>query len=208
MRQLFCKLTAGGLLLALFCTPLQAQDLPPDQLTEPLPSELATFVEAGMRAFAVTKADLNGDGKEDALLVLEKLKANPSDDDVTEAQRPLLLLIRQPDGTLKLAKRNDRIIRCSTCGGVIGDPFQPIDASWRTFTVSAFGGSSWRWTLEYKFSYSRKDDTWQLVHVSESNFHSAEPHKAETKEFSPPKDFGKIDIADFDPENWKGKGAK
>lgn len=209
MRHLFRSVTISGFVTLFFSyTPLQAQDLPPDQLDGPLPAELTPFVESGTRAFALTKADLNGDDKEDALLVLEKLKANPSDEDITEAQRPLLLLIRQHDGTLKLAKRNDKIIRCSTCGGVMGDPFQPIEASTKTFAVAAFGGSGWRWSLDYKFNYSRKDDTWQLVHVSESSFHAAEPDNAETKEFSPPKDFGKIDIADFDPDNWKGKGPK
>lgn len=175
---------------------------------EKLPPEVRPFVESGTQPLFSADADLNGDGLQDFVLVLERQKAKPSDPEIEERQRPLLILVRQPGGTLKEVKRNEKIVYCSFCGGVWGDPFQGVKAGPKTFTVSHYGGSAWRWSVDYKFNYSRRDNTWQLVRVEESNFHASEPDKAEKDVSTPPKDYGKIDIADFDPDNWKGQGPK
>ncbi len=90
----------------------------------------------------------------------------------------------------------------------MGDPFQGIEAGPKTFTVSHYGGSAWRWSIAYKFNYSRKDNTWQLVKVEEGRYHTSDPDAGKSKTYTPPKSFGKIDIADFDPDNWKNQGAK
>jgi hypothetical protein len=175
---------------------------------EKLPPEVRPFVATGTRPLSMAGADLNGDGLQDFVLVLERQKAQPSDPDREDRQRPLLILVRQPGGALKEVKRNDRIVYCSTCGGMMGDPFQGIQAGLKTFTVAHYGGSAWRWSVDYKFNYSRRDNTWQLVRVQESGFHTSEPGKVKTGVYTPPKHYGKIDIADFDPENWKGQGSK
>ena len=174
-----------------------------------IPAELKPFIEPRTVLLSFDAADLNGDGLSDYVLVLEKQKNKPTDDDITDGQRPLLLLIRQPNGTLKLAKRNDKLVMCSTCGGVMGDPFEAMVVGSKTFTVSHFGGSGWRWANSARFNYSRRDDTWQLVRVEEVSFHAGDPDKTtKTKVYTPPKHFGKIDIADFDPESFRGQGAK
>ena len=175
---------------------------------EKLPPEVRPFVAAGTRPLSLVGADLNGDGLRDFVLVLETQKARPSDPAVEDRQRPLLILTRQPDGTLKEAKRNERIVFCSTCGGAMGDPFQGIKVGPNTFTVSHYGGSAERWGLDYKFNYSRRDSTWQLVRVEENTFHAGEPGKGKATVYTAPRDFGKIDITDFDPGNWKGRGPK
>ena len=90
----------------------------------------------------------------------------------------------------------------------MGDPFVGIEASAGTFTVMHYGGSSWRWSSNVRFNYSRKDKAWQLVRVETSSFHTADPDKEKVEVATPPKDFGKIDFADFDPEDWKGKGPR
>jgi hypothetical protein len=173
-----------------------------------LPAEVRGFVDPGTRPIALEKGDLNGDGRQDFVLVLERQKAQASDEDIEEDQRPLLLLVRQADGKLKEAKRNSKLVYCSSCGGMMGDPFQGVEVGSKSFTVSHYGGSAWRWAVDYKFAYSRKDDTWQLVRVEESNFHASDPDNGENKVYTPPRDFGKIDIADFDPEKWKGQGPR
>ena len=178
-------------------------------LMETLPSEVRPFVAKGTRPLSLASADLNGDGLQDFVLVLERQKAKPSEPDIEDRQRPLLILVRQPGGALKEAKRNVRIIYCSTCGGMMGDPFQGVQVGPKTFTVSHYGGSAWRWSVNYKFNYSRRDNSWQLVLVEESSFHVSEAEdKVKTAVYAPPKHYGKIDIADFDPENWKGQGPK
>ena len=180
-----------------------------DEISSPeaLPRELRPFVEPGTKPIWLATADLDRDGDEDALLVLERL-AQTSEDGLEERQRPLLILARQADGNWRVAKRNDRLVMCSDCGGVMGDPFQGVEAGPGTFTVSHYGGSAWRWTEDYRFNWSRRDRAWQLVRVEETSFHTMEPDKVETHVATPPKDFGKIDFADFDPGNWKGQGPR
>ena len=173
-----------------------------------VPAELRPFVLPGTKAIEIERGDLNGDGRADVVLVLERQKLRPGDDDIEEGQRPILILIRQGDGSLKLAARNDSAAYCSTCGGVMGDPFVGVQVGARTFTVSNYGGSSWRWSADYRFDYSRRDDAWQLVRVTGSSFHASEPNKAKTTVLRPPKDFGKIAFPDFDPEAFRGHGRR
>jgi len=175
---------------------------------EKVPPEVMPFVAQGTRPLSLAGADLNGDGLQDFVLVLERQKEQPSDPDIEDRQRSLLILVRQPGGALKEVKRNDRIVSCSTCGGMMGDPFQGVQVGQKTFTVSHYGGSAWRWSVDYQFNYSRRDNTWQLVRVEERSFHASEPNKVKTAVYTPPKHYGKIDIADFDPEHWKGQGQK
>lgn len=128
--------------------------------------------------------------------------------EIEENQRPLLILIRESKDGLKLAKHNDKIVYCSSCGGVLGDPFQGIKASSKSFEVYLNGGSRKRWSFEYKLNYSRKDNIWQLVRVRETYYDTLKPNAETTEVFTPPKDYEKIDVADFDPDHWKGQGKK
>jgi hypothetical protein len=186
----------------LFVAPLvvAAQDTPLK-----IPAEVAPFIESGTKALALERADLNSDGTEDFILVLEKQNPSRDSDDFPVNQRPLLILLRGADGKLAVAKRNEKIVMCSQCGGVFGDPFEGVIAGRSSFSVEHYGGSAWRWKYSYKFNYSRIDKTWQLVRVEEINYHTSNPNKATTKIYTPPKDFGKIDIAVFDPDNYLKK---
>ncbi|HET6889580.1 MAG TPA: hypothetical protein VFH31_00645, partial [Pyrinomonadaceae bacterium] len=132
-----------------------------------VPAEVTPFVESGTKAIALEKGDLNGDRREDFILVLEKENPAKDQDDFPVNQRPLLILLRGADGKLSSAKRNERIIMCSQCGGVFGDPFEGVVVGRNTFSVEHYGGSNWRWQYSYKFNYSRIDKTWQLVRVQE-----------------------------------------
>ena len=173
-----------------------------------VPAELKPFVEKGTKPIAVESADLNGDNLKDYVLVLHRENPSENDEeDYPEFQRPLLVLVRGKDNKLTLAKRNEKMVMCSLCGGVWGDPFAGITVGKNTFTVNHYGGSAWRWTADYKFNYSRIDDTWQLVRIEKTSYHNVRPMK-ETLEktvLTPPKDFGKVDIADFDPEDYEEK---
>jgi hypothetical protein len=168
-----------------------------------VPAEVTPFVEAGTKAIAVEAADLNGDGRGDFVLVLERENPAKDKDDFPVNQRPLIILLRGADGRLSAAKRNERVVMCSQCGGVFGDPFEGVTAGRNTFTIDFYGGSNWRWKYSYRFNYSRVDQTWQLVRAEEISYHTSDPDKMKTRVFTPPKDYGKIDLADFDPENYK-----
>lgn len=170
-----------------------------------VPVDVQPFVEQNTKPIALESADLNGDGAKDFILVLEDQKPKKSEDDFEEGFRSLLILVRGAEGKLFLAKRNNDIVYCRTCGGVFGDPFDSVEVGLKTFTVHLYGGSAWRWSYSYKFNYSRIDKTWQLVRVREDSYHTSEPNKGKTKIYTPPKDFGKIDIADFKPDNYLRK---
>ena len=172
-----------------------------------VPQELRAFVPEDARAIWLSEADLDRDGDGDFILVLERPPTS-ADEDMVPGQRPLLVLLRGTDGKLREAKRNERLVMCPRCGGVMGDPFAGIVAGTGTFTVQHYGGSSWRWSSGFRFDYSRRDATWQLVLVEESSFHASDPGTEKITKATPPKDFGKIDLADFDPEDWKGRGEK
>jgi hypothetical protein len=189
------------ILALVFAAPLLAQE------DVKVPDEVKPFVEAGSRAIAVEKGDLNGDGRQDYVLVLEKSNPQMGDDDFPVDQRPLLILTRGTDGKLSVAKRNDEIVMCSKCGGAFGDPFDGVRVGRNTFTVDHYGGSAWRWKYEYTFNYSRIDKTWQLVRVVELDYHTSNPNKMKTRRYTP-RDFGKIDIADFDEGSYQKKGKK
>lgn len=71
-----------------------------------------------------------------------------------------------------------------------------------------YGGSGWRWSANYTFAWSRRDQSWQLVRVEKESFHASEPDEIETTVHTPPKDFGLIDVTEFNPEDYLGRGKQ
>ncbi len=167
-------------------------------------AEIKPFVETGTKPIALESADLNGDGMKDFILVSEKAEPEKGEFDHPNKLRSLLILVRGKDKKLTEAGHNEKVVFCSECGGIFGDPFNGVTVGKNTFTVKNYGGSAWRWTADYKFNYSRIDKTWQLVRIEQLSFHVAEPNKIEHTIMTPPKDFGKVDIADFDPSDYDG----
>jgi len=166
-----------------------------------IPAEVKPFVEKGAKTIALETADINGDGLKDYVLVLERENLTEKDEfDYPKNQRPLLLLTRGKGNKLSEAGRNEKIVMCSECGGMMGDPFAGVAVGRNTLTVNHYGGSAWRWETSYKFNYSRIDKTWQLVRFERSDFHAADDERTIKRRVMTPKDFGKIDLAGFDPE--------
>lgn len=170
-----------------------------------VPTEIKPFIEANSRPIELKSADLNGDGMKDYILVLEKKNPAKDADDYPEEERPLLIIIRDKSNELTVAKRNEKMVMCSLCGGVFGDPFAGVTVGKNTFTIKHYGGSAWRWTADYRFNYSRIDKTWQLVRIEKTSYHNVRPMNETLKKtvLTPPKDYGKIDIADFDPGDYE-----
>lgn len=172
-----------------------------------IPEELAAFVLPDTRALCAADADLNGDGLRDYLLVLEKVSERGYDPGKEQGERPLLVLVRQPGGALRVAARNDRVVYCAVCGGIFGDPFEGIEARAETFTVYHYGGSAWRWRADYTFRYVPAAGTWRLAKVVELSYHAPRPEKMQQTTFVAPDHFGDVDLADFHPDRWKRPSA-
>ena len=186
-------------LLLILCFSVVSADAQTEEVK--IPVEVKPFVEDGTKPIALESADLNGDRLKDYILVLERENPTVKDEyDFPKNQRPLLILVRGTGNKLTEEKRNEVIVMCSECGGMMGDPFAGITVGRNTFTVNHYGGSAWRWTADYKFNYSRIDKTWQLVLIEKTSFHATDYKKTLKREIMRSgKHFGKVDIADFDP---------
>ncbi|MEQ1645659.1 MAG: hypothetical protein ABL959_19575 [Pyrinomonadaceae bacterium] len=165
-----------------------------------IPAEVKPFIDKDMSALACESADLNGDGTKDYILVVET--AASANDRNSEDDRTLIIITRETDGKLKRAKSNDNVVYCRGCGGAFGDPFDSVEVRKNSFTVVNYGGSAWRWSESYTFNYSRIDKTWQLVKSVSDSFNTLAP-KTLKRKIRTPKNFGKVDIADFNTSKLK-----
>lgn len=209
-----CESCEYGYSIENFSSPTKITSWIPDQnssvhLAAYIPAEIASFVEKGYRINSWASADLNGDKLIDYLVVEEKQKNSPDEADIKSKQRPLLILVRQADQSLKLIKRNDIAVSCSTCspGGMTIEGYYKITAKSNSFSiVNQSGGSAFHRIYTHTFGYSKRDNTWQLIRVEDKaiDMHTLEDDSVDT--YTPPKDFGKIDFSDFDPESYLGNG--
>lgn len=135
--------------------------------------------------------DLNLDDYPDKILILK----NKNEGIATEVTRPLLILTGQPEG-FKLQARNDSVILCADCGGIMGDPYQSITIKNGYFSIEHYGGSSWRWTRIITFKYLKSENTWQLHKDAGVSYHTSDPDKIEDF-LTNKEDFGKVLFEDY-----------
>ncbi len=126
----------------------------PSQRLEPL---IASFIPEGYAPIAKGQADFNGDGLVDVVLVVARL-ADPD----PEADRPLLVLFRRPDGAFVLSHRSDRAIPTKGMGGTASqDGFAGLRVERNTFLIEKYGGSSVREDASWRFRF--QDSDWFLI---------------------------------------------
>ncbi len=159
-------------------------------------SSLKAFATNGATILDSKTGDLNGDGRTDALLVLnpatsgaEKLGEGPS--------RTVLLLTRDATGQLQKAAQNDKIVPCAQCGGIAGDPYSYTLISEGRFTIVTEGGSREHWSNEYTFAYSPEQKNWLLREVKRAVV-DQDTGKQKALDLKP-KDFGVVQFKGFDP---------
>lgn len=76
------------------------------------------FIPKGFQLLDSKSGDLNQDGYTDYIIICKS-----PNEDKEEMKRPLLILHGNSNGGLSLFKRNDNIVLCYLCGGVMGDPY-------------------------------------------------------------------------------------
>jgi len=174
-----------------------------------VPAEIRPFIDKGKIAIALETGDLNADGRKDHVLVISEVVPEDAQWEEGAGARSVLILTRESNGSLALAARNDIVVYCKMCGGVFGDPFAGVTVAGTRFTINNYGGSNDRWSYTYTFAYSRRDNTWQLVRVEDESFHTLDPKRTMKRRiYTPPKNFGLISFADFDPDDFLKKGKK
>ncbi len=177
-----------------------------------LPSSLQSFVLKGHEVLDFLETDLNADKKADAILILKVIE----EDTITteDPKRPFLLLIRQPGEQLALRSRNDNLVMCYHCGGVFGDPYEGLTAIKDGFTISFYGGSSWRWGQEYSFVYDSKRAGIFLSKEKQVSYHSTDPELNIKETVIDASELGDVRLEDFNVEpsytehKWKVSAAK
>ena len=142
-------------------------------------NSIEDFVLPGYVILDKTEGDLNRDKYPDIVLILKKANEAEIDVDADEPLRPLLLLTRDANNQLQLAERNDHVVLCARCGGMMGDPYVRTAIKNGYFTIEYFGGSGWKWEKYVTFKYVSKKKNWYLHKITNASYHFADPDNVE-----------------------------
>jgi hypothetical protein len=180
-------------------------------------NNLTKFIPNGFHLINEYSGDLNEDTLEDKLLLLgldktayEELFPDSIDYGAWHpiGNRPLIILLRQKDNSLKVAARNDEVIFDEPAGGFGCDAFGGLSLGKSLFTIQYFyngGGGHSTTTLEFK--YSKKANDWLLDNYSlESTSDTptnAGGYDNTTLINKTSKDFGQISFSNFKRETIK-----
>lgn len=150
---------------ALAASQESGEELPEEYLgsVEPeLPAtgrQLSDFVAEGWEIRDSVELDFNEDGIVDYVAVQEVPLDRKRDDWQNELSLRILFAIASDgEGQYRLDFQDANLIRARTEGGMMGDPFEPLEAEGTSFTTCASGGSSDRWTESHTYTY--RDGTW------------------------------------------------
>ena len=132
--------------------------------------EIKKFVPENSKVLSLTLGHLNEDNFEDALLILGS-KEEDSTSFNDELKRTILILISDSSGNLVVKESNNSLVYCKACGGIFGDPLEGVDIlKDKSFVVRHYGGSSWRWTFNITFQFSKAENTWILEKEESSSY--------------------------------------
>ena len=125
-------------------------------------SNLTAFLPEGWALLDSVELDFNQDGISDYVGVLEAAGIE-GEEDWTYQDVPRILFAAAGDGAegYRLDFQDINLIRTRAEGGVFGDPYEPLTAEGASFTTHAYGGSAWRWSEDYTYTY--RGGAWYLT---------------------------------------------
>lgn len=151
-----------------------------------IPSKFVLLDSAG--------GDLDRDGVRDLILILRDTAEHTNPDD---AARPLLLLKGDGKGSYQLAGRNDSVVLCAGCGGVMGDPYQQMVIKAGYFSIEFYGGSRERWTRIITFKYDLVRKLFVLHRDAGESYDNTAPSKTMKGYVTRQQDFDKLPFDKF-----------
>ena len=128
--------------------------------------EIADFVPDGWELMDDVGIDFNGDGIVDHIGVLDPESSMGSGGELGWPPRILFAVASEGEGQYRLDFQDEKLIRTRGEGGVYGDPYLPLTAEGCSFTTHTYGGSAWRWSEDYTYTY--KEGTWYLTSSEET----------------------------------------
>lgn len=125
------------------------------------------FVPGGWELLDCVELDFNEDGISDYVGVLEEAAAD-AEEDLEYRGYPRILFAIASDGAerYRLDFQDSNLIYTREEGGAMGDPYAPLTAEGTSFTTHTCGGSQWRWSKDFTYTY--REDTWWLTSSEET----------------------------------------
>ncbi|HEV7231666.1 MAG TPA: hypothetical protein VGO45_10080 [Bacteroidia bacterium] len=174
------------------------------QLSDKDAAAISSFIPKGYKLLKEYSADLNLDSLPDKIIVVGVDKSLgdsllhillPSGTNLQK--RPVVILLRQSDGSLKRVTRNDQAV-AQLLGST--DPFAGIKCRSGSFTIEHVNTDAIQTcTVEARFEWNMKQSDWYLKSYSQSCISvtpSTDPNAGDFKEKTP-KNFGKIPFGKF-----------
>jgi hypothetical protein len=153
-------------------------------------ADIARFVSNDAMVRMEKRGDLDGDGDQDVLLVLQKKAQAES------APRALIVLQGAADGSFEKVIENPNAILCQSCGGMMGDPLSDITIQSGGFVLTFEGGSRELWSRTYRFAYSTAEGDWNLKRIDMKVLDRVDGRNEESH--ATREQIGAISIEDFD----------
>lgn len=116
----------------------------------------------GFRNIKEAKGDLDGDGKENLLIVYE------TDKQTDFGKERQIHIFSKDDRKWKLQKKFTGPVLPSEHGGMMGDPFQDIKIKKGVIIIEQSGGSRDKWSYVHRFR--KQNDSWELIGATVDTF--------------------------------------
>lgn len=128
-------------------------------------SSVQDFVPRGWKIEGQTDGDLNGDSRPDvALKLIEDLPEETAEGTLNIRYRALLVLFRTETGKLHRAASAARLLQCTGCGGMLGNPGGgDITIEKGVIIVSQLSGSRESTDLTQRFRYDARLKRFVLI---------------------------------------------
>lgn len=148
--------------------------MPKEAIGNPVTKEgksVEYFIPKDWKLLQTAVGDLNKDGLEDTVIVVENINYKMDDGSFCNnfsCPRSMLILLQTKGGSYKLSIKSDKAILLAGEGGIFGDPFEGLKIDNGSLLINFYGGSAWRWSYSYRFRY--QDNGWFLIWAASNNY--------------------------------------